>query len=252
MTDDARHATTCRARSGSHPRPGAGPGRCGDRGEPTAAAAGGPSPTVATTSAVPRHAAQPHGVLECPGTDSQSRAVPGDPTPTASAAPTPISTESIPATPETLAGYQALTTGLTALFAEAEKIEQEDPGADPQDADDVKRLVGEVFPDGVDLVVFSDRDDAFTMCLTGPATTFLLLGPDGDGIRQVLGPGDCSDTESIDAEADGDVVVDITFEIVGERSTVRYVATVAKGQNLADQIPGIDDFIDGLNARVAG
>ena len=55
------------------------------------------------------------------------------------------------------------------------------------------------------------------MCLTGPAATFLLLGPDGDGIRQVLGPGDCSDTESIDAEADGDVVVDITFEIVGKR-----------------------------------
>ena len=38
----------------------------------------------------------------------------------------------------------------------------------------------------------------------------------------------------------------------GTRSTVRYVATVAKGQNLADQIPGIDDFIKSLNARLAG
>ena len=172
--------------------------------------------------------------------------------PTTSATPTLISTESIPATPETLAGYQTLTTGLNALFAEAEKLEREDPEADLQDADDVKRLVGDVFPEGVDLVVFSLRDDALVMCLTGPATTFLLLGPDDDHLRQVLGPGDCRDTESIDADADGDVVVDITFEIVGDASTVRYVATVAKGQNLADQIPGIDDFIESLNTRVAG
>ncbi len=172
--------------------------------------------------------------------------------PTTSATPTPISTESIPATPQTLAGYQALTIGLTALFAKVEKLEQEHPGVVPQDVDDLKRLVGEVFPEGVDLVVFSLRDDALVMCLTGPAATFLLLGPDDDHIRQVLGPGDCSDTESIDAEADGDVVVDITFEIVGKRSRLRYVATVVKGQNLADQIPGLDGFIEGLNTRVAG
>jgi hypothetical protein len=79
-----------------------------------------------------------------------------------------------------------------------------------------------------------------------------LLGPHGDGIRQVLGHGDCSDTEGIDAEADGDVVVDITFELVGDRPKVRYVATIVKGKNLADQIPGLDDFIEALNSRAAG
>ena len=123
---------------------------CGERGEPPAAAADGPSPTVAATSAVPRHAAQPRRGFDCRrNRQPSSYDVRGSPwTPTTSATPTPISTESIAATPQTLAGYQALTTGLTALFAEVEKLEQEDPGADPQDADDLKRLVGDGVPRG--------------------------------------------------------------------------------------------------------
>jgi hypothetical protein len=219
---------------------------CGDRVEPPAPTADGLSTTVATSSAVPGTRPSPT-VSTHPEQTVGATAAPDTLTPTASTTPTPISTESIPATPETLAGYQALTTGLTALFARADKLVGEDPAADPQDADDVKRLVGDVFPDGVDLVVFSG-DDALIMCLTGPATTFLLLVTHGDGIRQVLGPGDCSDIESIDAEADGDVVVDITVELVGDRPKVRYVATVVKGQNLADGIPGLEDFIEGLNS----
>ena len=46
--------------------------------------------------------------------------------------------------------------------------------------------------------------------------------------------------------------MDVTVDLVGDRPKAQYVATVMKGQNLAEQISGIDDFIDGLNARAAG
>ena len=64
---------------------------------------------------------------------------------------------------------------------------------DPKDADDLERLVGDVFPEGVELDVFSLGEVGLIMCLTGPAATFVVLGPEGDGIRQVLGRGDCTD-----------------------------------------------------------
>jgi hypothetical protein len=225
---------------------------CGDGDEPLAPTADGPSSTVATSSAVPGTRPSPTEASSLPEQTASPTAEQEDLTPTPSPTPTPISTESIAATPETIAGYQALTSGLTAMFAKEKQLEREEPGVDLQDADDVERFLGDTFPEGVEMAVFSLREDSLTMCLTGPATTFLLVGPHGDAIRQVLGHGECSDAEGIDAEADGDVVVDITFELVGDRPKVRYVATCLKGQNLADQIPGLDDFIEGLNSAAAG
>ncbi len=220
---------------------------CGEQTEPPAA--DGPSPSVATSSEVPGTRPSP---TEFSSAQAPRTSTPAQESLIPRASPTPISTESIPATPGTLAGYQALMTGLTALFAKIETLERGDRDVDPKDADDLERLVGDVFPEGVELDVFSLGEVGLIMCLTGPAATFVVLGPEGDGIRQVLGRGDCTDPQSIDAEADGDVVVDVTVDLVGDPPKAQYVATVMKGQNLAEQIPGIDDFIDGLNAAVAG
>ena len=171
-------------------------------------------------------------------------------TPSATTAPTPISTESIAATPETLDGYRALATGLGAFFTKAEQLDEKHPDADPKNAEEVDELLGDVYPDGVDLVVFGVEKASVTMCLTGPAATFLLVASHGDGIRQVFGGGDCADPASVDAEADGDVVVDLTFDISGNPPV--YAAHVVKGQNLAAQIADLDTWVQVLNEGMAG
>jgi hypothetical protein len=163
--------------------------------------------------------------------------------------PTPLSTESIPATPETLDGYRALATGIGAFFTKAQQLEKEHPGADPRTADEVNELLGDVYPSGVDLVVFGVRQASLLVCLTGPASTFMLLSSNDESIRQVFAGGDCDDPTSVDGAADGDVVVDITFGF--EVNKPRYVATVVKGQNLADQIEDLDTWIEVLNKDVA-
>jgi hypothetical protein len=171
--------------------------------------------------------------------------------PTATAAPTPISTESIAATPETLDGYRALATGIGAFFTTARQMEEKHPDADPQNADEVDELLGDVYPGGVDLVVFDVADAGLTVCLTGPAATFLLLTGHDEGIRQLFGGGDCQAPQSIDAEAGADVVVDVTFGLVGDEPHTKYVGTVVKGQNLADQIEDLDTWIQVLNEDMA-
>ena len=194
-----------------------------------------PSPTSTTASSTPVE-------LEESATPSGS-----------SSPPEPVSIEVVEATPETLDGYRALATGLTAFFVRAEQVEKQHPGADPQSADEVDQLLGDVFPDGVDLVVFEPEEEALTMCLTGPADTFMVLAGHGDGIRQNLGPGDCADAAHVRTH-DGDVVVDIDFGLdVGDDDQPRayYSSRVMKGQNLADQIPDLDAFLDVLN-RAAG
>lgn len=222
---------------------------CGDQDERPAPAADGSSPAVASSSAVPGTRPSPTESSTDPEPTS-SPTVGEGPTPTVTTAPTPISTESVAAAPETLAGYRALATGIGAFFTTARQMEKKHPDADPQNADEVDELLGDVYPDGVDLVVFGVEKASVTVCLTGPSATFLLLASQDDSIRQVFGAGDCDDPASVDAEADGDVVVDVTFDITGNRP--QYVATVVKGQNLADQIDDLDTWIQVLNEEMAG
>lgn len=200
------------------------------------------------------------GTSPAPSHSTTASSTPGDleesPTPSGSSSPPqPVSTEVVVATPETLDGYRALATGLTAFFVRAEEVEKQHPGEAPQSADEVEDLLGDVFPDGVDLIVFEPEQDALTMCLTGPADTFMVLAGHGDGIRQTLGPGDCANAVQIRTLDDGDVVVDIDFGLdVGDDDQARasYSSRVMKGQNLADQIPDLDAFLDVLNRAAAG
>ena len=194
-----------------------------------------PSPTVPSTA--PEETASPNA------TEEAATATPS------TGPPTPLSTESIAATPETLDGYRALATGLGAFFTAAQRMERRYPDADPQNADEVDDLLGDVYPAGVDLVVFGVAKASFTVCLTGPAATFQVLAAHDDGIRQIFGGGDCGDPASVDAEADGDVVVDVTFDLSGDRP--QYVATVVKGQNLAARIADLDSWIRILNKEMA-
>jgi hypothetical protein len=221
---------------------------CGDQTSPRSAS----SPDV-TSNATPGTNPSP-----ATGTTASSGAVEPEESPTPSGSgspPEPVSTEVVEATPETVDGYRALATGLTAFFVRAEQVEKQHPGEDPQSADEVDDLLGDVFPDGVDLVVFEPEEGALTMCLTGPADTFMVLAGHGDGIRQTLGPGDCANAEQVRTLDDGDVVVDIDFGLdVGDDDQPRayYSSRVVKGQNLADQVPDLDAFLDVLNRAAAG
>ncbi|MEO6512868.1 MAG: hypothetical protein ABIO16_17855, partial [Nocardioides sp.] len=112
-------------------------------------------------------------------------------------------------------------------------------------ADEVDALLGDIYPDGVDLVVF---DENGVICLTGPAATFVLLGEHGDTLRQIYGPGGCDNASSVSGLEDGDIVVDITFDIVGkDHPRPHYKPRVMKGQNLVDQIPDLVGYLDVLN-----
>ena len=102
---------------------------------------------------------------------------------------------------------------------------------------------------GVDLVVFDVGKASLPLCLTGPASTFMLLVSDEIALTQSFGGGDCSDPASVDAAVDGDVVVDITLGMKGTKSV--YVPTVLKGQNLAVQISDLDSWIRILNKEMA-
>jgi hypothetical protein len=207
-----------------------------------------PTPTVST---VPGTSPSPTASSSAPDEPAGPSVTDEPPTATPSTGPpTALSTESIAATPETLDGYRALATGLGAFFTAARKMEKKHPDADPQNADDVDELLGDVYPDGVDLAVFGVEKASLTLCLTGPAATFQLLVSRDDGIRQVFGGGDCGDPAAVGAEADGDVVVDVTFDISGNRP--EYVGTVVKGQNLAAQIADLDTWIRVLNEEMAG
>ena len=126
-----------------------------------------------------------------------------------------------------------LATGLGAFFTAAQKMERQHPDADPRSADDVNALLGDVYPNGVDLVVFDVGKASLTLCLTGPASTFMLLVSDEIALTQSFGGGDCSDPALVDPAVDGGVVVDITLGMKGTKSV--YVPTVLKGQNLAVQ-----------------
>ena len=205
---------------------------------PTASTVPGTSPSPTASSSAPDEPASPSVTAEPP------TATPSTGPPTA------LSTESIAATPETLDGYRALATGLGAFFTKAQQLDEQHPDADPQNAEEVDELLGDVYPDGVDLVVFGVEKASLTLCLTGPAATFVLMASHGDGIRQVFGGGDCGDPASVEAEVDGDVVVDVTFDISGNRP--EYVGTVVKGQNLAAQIADLDTWIQVLNEEMAG
>jgi hypothetical protein len=208
-----------------------------------------PTPSE-TSSEVPgtRPSPTPSPTPSASEEESASPTVAEDPTPS-TGPPTPLSTDSIAATPETLDGYRALATGLGAFFTRAQQVEEQRPGADPQNADEVNELLGDVYPEGVDLVVFEEQNTGLVLCLTGTGATFLLLAGHGDGIRQVFGGGDCDDPASVEAEVDGDVVVDVTFDIAGD--SPEYAATVVKGQNLADQIDDLDKWIQVLNKEMA-
>ncbi len=165
----------------------------------------------------------------------------------------PVSTEVVDATPETVAGYRALANGLTAMFEKAGQIEKESPDVNPQGADEIKEVLGDVFPDGVDLVKFEEEGDAATICLTGPETTFVVLGQRGEGLRQIYGGGNCDDASSIRDVDDADVVVDLDFEVTSEgKPRVRFVSRVVRGQNLVDEVPELLDYIDVLNRAAAG
>jgi hypothetical protein len=172
-------------------------------------------------------------------------------TPSSSPSPSePVSTEIVDVSPEALAGYRALATGLASLFRKAQRIEKNHPDANPQTTDEINELIGDVYPDGVALVVF---DEGGVICLTGPGRTAVVLGEHGDGIRQAFRTGDCDGASVGEELADGDIVVDIAFGLVGEDdSGVRYRSRVMKGQNLADQIPDFGAFLDVLNRAVAG
>ncbi len=225
---------------------------CGDQTSSSSAS----SPDItsnATSNATPGTNPSP-----ATATTASSGAVEPEESPTPSGSgspPEPVSTEVVEATPATLDGYRALATGLTAFFVRAEQVEKKHPGADPKSADEVDELLGDVYPDGVDLVVFSPAQDALTVCLTGPADTFMVLAGHGDGIRQTLGPGDCENAGQVRTLDDGDVVVDIDFGVdVGDDDQPRalYTSRVVKGQNLADQIPDLDAFLEVLNRAADG
>jgi hypothetical protein len=223
---------------------------CGDQTSSSSAS----SPDItsnATSNATPGTNPSP-----ATATTASSGAVEPEESPTPSGSPPePVSTEVVEATPATLGGYRALATGLTAFFVRAEQVEKKHPGADPKSADEVDELLGDVYPDGVDLVVFSPAQDALTVCLTGPADTFMVLAGHGDGIRQTLGPGDCENAGQVRTLDDGDVVVDIDFgfdDADDGQPRAYYRPRVVKGQNLADQIPDLDAFLDVLNRAADG
>jgi hypothetical protein len=166
----------------------------------------------------------------------------------------PVSTEVIDATPGTVAGYQALATGLAALFRKAEQVERKDPDASPTTPEEIEELLGDVLPAGVDLAVFVEDGQALTVCLTGPATTFVVLGVHEDALRQVFGRGDCDGAAATSSADDADIVVDIAVDLVGEDDDIHaeYSSRVVKGQNLADQIPELEEFLDVINRAIAG
>ena len=224
---------------------------CGNQDEPTGPGADRSSPAVATSSTTPGTSPSPVPSSSASDETASPTATEEVRTPTPSGGPPPpLSTESIAATPETLDGYRALATGLGAFFTKAQQLDEKYPDAYPQNAEEVDELLGDVYPDGVDLEVFGVEKARVTLCLTGPAATFLLMTSHGEGIRQVFGGGDCGDPASVDAEADGDVVVDLTFDISGIRPV--YVPHVVKGQNLAAQIADLDTWVQVLNEWMAG
>lgn len=222
---------------------------CGDAGASDVARNSDPSPT-GSPSEVPgtRPSTATPTPTQTPSPVQESLTPTSSPTP-----PEPVSTEVVRADPETLAGYQALATGLSAFFVKAQGMEKEHPGAHPHSVQDIDELLGDVYPEGVDLAVFEDDSDALTMCLTGPSSTSAVLGDHGEGVRAIFGTGGCDRATSIRDLEDGDLVVDITFDIVGQHEPrAHYSGRVMKGQNLADQIPDLLRFVRVMNRAAAG
>ena len=143
--------------------------------------------------------------------------------------------------PKTLAAYRTLSDGMNGFFVKAQRLEEQHPGAEPKDAEAVKALVNYKFPQGVDLVEFSNAETG--MCFVGPEDTHMMFADVDDHLRQTLGPGGCQDD-------DADIVVDINIDLANDDPddwTVVWSANIVQGANVAAQIPGLHDFLDVLN-----
>jgi hypothetical protein len=227
-------------------------GGCGDdTGLPvTRAPTGAPSPSVTPgtrpTSASPSVSAS--------SSDSDStQAVPGPTSAEESLTPSPSDATTTPpvdveVAPVTLVGYRALSDAMNGFYAKAFRVADQHPHADPTNAQEIKALVNYKFPEGVDLVEYSDPEEdpgaTGRMCFLGPEDTHLVLGSVDDDLRQMLGTGGCR-------YDDGDVIVDLSFDFADDDSSdLSFVwsATVVKGANIAAQIPGLNDFLGLLNA----
>lgn len=146
-------------------------------------------------------------------------------------------------TPETLAGYRTLSAGVNGFFVKAQRAEEQHPEANPETAAAIKALVDYTFPEGVDLVEYSNSDP---MCFVGPEDTHMVFTEKRDSLRQIVGTGGCQYT-------DGDIIVDIGIDLSDDNPdepSVVYTARVVKGANVVAQIPGFNDFVDVINASM--
>lgn len=162
--------------------------------------------------------------------------------PTPSAPPPPsTSPVDVEVSPSVLDGYRALSAAVNGFFAAVQRVEDDQPGAEPANAEEMKALVGYEFPKGVDLVGYSTK----RICFLGPDDTHLVFATDPDTLRQLLGTGACR-------YDDGDVVVDITFDFVtdGDLPKTVYHHRVVKGGNVAARIPGLHAYLDLLNTSM--
>ena len=158
-------------------------------------------------------------------------------TPTPSASPTEA-----PGTSSTVQAYNLLAQDTNRFVAAAEAVEETNPDAQPQTVEELLALVDYTFADGVALSVYEDKHNGH-VCFTGPEKTFLSLSEsEGGDLRRILGTGEC-------AYDDGDVVLEITFK-PGER--LRVEERLVKGEDIAEQIPALDGFVDVLNEAFAG
>lgn len=133
--------------------------------------------------------------------------------------------------------YAVLVRQTDRFFAAASAAEKTNPDADPQSAEELLALVDYTFTEGVTLAKYDEEH----LCFTGPGSTYLSLFERKDDLRRLLGTGECT-------YDGGDVVLEVVFD---EGAGLHLEQRVLEGADIAEQIPGLDDFVDTVNEAFA-
>jgi hypothetical protein len=141
----------------------------------------------------------------------------------------------------TVEAYAVLVRHVNGFFRAAEAAEEQHPEAVPESLEDVLALAGYVFRDGVSLREYDLTDDH--VCFTGPQDTYLALTEVDHDLRRLLGTGGCDYT-------DGEIVLE--YGLAKNAPGFRLRERVIKGRDLAQQVPGLDEFADIINAGTGG
>ena len=155
----------------------------------------------------------------------------------ASAPPTGTATTGSASPMTTVEAYAVLVRNVNGFLEAAEAAGEQHPEAVPQTAEDLRALTDYVFRDGVSLQEYDDPESH--ICFTGPQDTYLAVTEVDHDLRRILGTGDCD-------YSDGEIV--LVYRLTQDVDGLTWSERVDKGQDLAEQVPGLDEFADIINA----